>query len=171
MVALLTRRLTLNHLASEDTNDLFEVRGDPEAMAFWDCPADASPSVTATIVEHMLRDVASGTAEYWTLRLRSDESFVGLCDLSEIQPHESADIGFMFVRRFWGLGLAQEAVACVLEHARVLGLKTVLARIHSQNERSARLLQRAGFKPVETNYDLEVRPGVFRSCKRFEMAL
>src|SRR5262245_47938109 len=166
-----TKRLILNRLAPQDAHDVFEVRGDPEAMAFWDWPADASPAVTATMIEQMLSDVASGQARYWTVRLRSDASFAGLCDLSEMQAHQSADIGFMIVRRFWGLGLGQEAVACVLDQARALGLKSVRARIHSENERSGRLLKRAGFKEVEAIPGFEIRPGVYRSCKRFEMVL
>ena len=43
MAALSTKRLVLNDLVPQDAHDLFEVRGDPEAMAFWDWPADASP--------------------------------------------------------------------------------------------------------------------------------
>jgi ribosomal-protein-alanine N-acetyltransferase len=171
MAVLTTKRLILNPLAPKDADDLFEVRGDPEAMAFWDWPHDASPAVTAQVIEQLLRDVAAGEAHYWTVRLRSDGTFVGLCDLSEMQPTQSADIGIMCVRRFWGLGFAQEAIACVLAHARALRLKSVHARIHSDNARSARLLQRARFSEVETIRDFEIRPGVYRDCKRFERLL
>ena len=171
MVALLTPRLILNPLTSQDAFDLFAVRSNPQVMAFWDWPADASPAVTAAIVEQMLQDVASGDAYYWTVRLRSDASFVGLCDLSDVQAHASVDIGFMLARRFWGVGPAQEAIACVLDQARALGLKSVRARVHSANERSARLLKRAGFTAVETIQDFEIRPGVHRACTRFERVL
>ena len=171
MVDLSTRRLILKHLTSGDAHDILEMRGDPEVMAFWDWPPDASPADAEAAVEHMLRDVASGGAFYWTARLRSDASFVGLCDLSDVQAHESADIGFMFARSRWGLGLAHEAVSSVLEHARALGLKSVHARIHSQNTRSARLLERTGFRVIETIPAFEIRPGVHRGCTRFDLAL
>ncbi len=168
---LVTRRLILTRLAMRDGNELFEVRGDPEAMAFWDWPPDASPAATAAIVEQLLRDVASGGAHVWTVRLRSDDSFVGLCDLSEIQAPNSADIGFMLARRFWGLVLAQEVVACLLEQARTLGLESVHARIHSENDRSRRLLERMGFIEVEEVSQYEIRPGIYRNCSRFEVLL
>src|SRR5438067_13758996 len=100
-----------------------------------------------------------------------DESFVGLCDLSQIQARRSADIGFMFVRRLWGLGLAQEAVACVLEQARTLEIKSLHARIHSGNDRSRRLLERIGFKEIGEIPRCEIRPGIYRDCKRFEIWL
>jgi RimJ/RimL family protein N-acetyltransferase len=90
----------------------------------------------------------SGDACYWTVLLRNGV-FAGLCDLSELRAGESADIGLMFVRRLWGAGLAFGAVNCVIAHARTLRLKSILARIHSNSERSARLLERAGFKLIE----------------------
>jgi RimJ/RimL family protein N-acetyltransferase len=171
MVGLLTKRLILAPLTIRDADELFAVRGDPEAMAFWDWPSDASPQVTAAIVEQLLRDVASGGTCVWTVRLRSEGSFVGLCDLSEIQAHPSADIGFMLARRFWGLGLAQEVVAWVLEQARTLGLESVHARIHSGNNRSRRLLERTGFMEVGEIFSCQIRPGVYRDCRRFEIFL
>ena len=140
-------------------------------MAFWDWPHDENLAATESAIELMLRDVASGKARYWTLRLGSDGPFVGLCDLSDIQAGHSADIGFMLERRFWGAGLAREAVACLMEHARSLGLKTITARIHSGNHRSAHLLQYCGFVEVETLPDYEIRPGVYRDCKRYEVNL
>jgi ribosomal-protein-alanine N-acetyltransferase len=171
MAALVTKRLALRPLAAEDANDLFEVRGDPEAMAFWDWPEDANPAETALIVQQILKAVASGEAICWTVRLRSGQDFLGLCDLSEIQAEESADIGFMFARRFWGFGFAQESITCLLEQARSVGLKSVYARIHSGNQRSERLLERTGFKLAGTLANFEIRPGVYRDCKRFQMTL
>jgi RimJ/RimL family protein N-acetyltransferase len=170
MPALLTTRLILDGLTPDDARDLFAVRGDPEAMAFWDWPHDASPTVTATVVEQMLRAMASGEACYSTIRLRSDGTFVGLCDLSEIRATR-ADIGYMLVRRFWGMGLAREAVACILEQARLLGLKSLRARTHSENVRSARLLERSGFKQFHSLPGFEIRPGVYCDCKEFEVRL
>src|SRR5580658_843195 len=146
------------------------MRGDPEVMAFWDWPPDDNPAVTAAIVEQFLADMDSGDACYWTVR-RRDEVFAGLCDLSELRAGESADIGFMFVRRLWGTGLAFEAVTSVLAHARTLRLKSVRARIHSSNERSARLLERAGFKVIAELADYEIRPGLFRDCRQLEVFL
>src|SRR5580765_3863480 len=165
MTDLATARLVLDALALEDARDLFAVRGDPAAMAFWDWPADPNPEATVAVVAEMIREASAGHAKYWALRLRSDRTFVGLCDLSELRPGDSADIGFMLVRRHWDQGLAQEAVMAVLENAREIGLRSVYARVHDQNERSVRLLKRVGFVAVQMIPHFEIRPGVFRSCR------
>ena len=167
---LITDRLLLRALTLEDADELFQIRGDEQAMAFWDWPRDSGREVTAVAVREMLHDVAMRRAHSWALRLRTDDAFVGTCDLSDLTV-DSADLGFMLVRRYWGLGLAGEAVTRVLQYARDSGLSRIYARIHEGNARSARLLERIGFCQVEFMPDVEIRPGVFRNCLRYQKTL
>lgn len=168
---MLTDRLVLKELASTDALELFEIRGDAEAMAFWDWPPDSDPAVTTAVVERTLQEMKAGRAQFWTVRLRVERTFVGLCDLSDPGPDHSADLGFLFVRRYWGQGLAQEAVGRILDYARETGLKYISARVHNQNERSIRLLERLGFGEAAKLPHFEIRPGVFRDCRRYEQRL
>ena len=171
MCHLLTERLALDPLSQDDALDVFEARGDPEVMAFWDWPADHNPDVTRQMIVQMLQEVDAGRARYWTIRLRDDRSFVGLGDLSELGSSPSADLGFMLARRWWGSGLAREAIVCVLKYARTLGTTSVHARVAEQNERSVRLLQRVGFVAIKPLPHFEVRPGVFRDSQRLQKIL
>ena len=171
MDTLHTQRLILRPLTESDAIDLFDARGDAEVMEFWDGPPDVTRSATIAIVDILLSDVLSGSARYWTIRLGHDGSFAGVCDLSEIRNGESADIGFMLLRSFWGLGFGNEVVGRLLEFAKSLGLKLVTARIHVGNTRSERLLLKTGFQLVEVISNYEIRPGVFRDCLRFEATL
>jgi ribosomal-protein-alanine N-acetyltransferase len=171
MTTLRTARLILQPLMVSDSEELFAARGDQEVMAFWDGPPDSAPSETAAIVEFLLAEVLHGTAQYWSARVQHDASFVGVCDLSEIQEGATADIGFMLLRRFWGLGLGSEIVCSLLLHAASLGLKTVSARIHSGNARSRQLLLGTGFQLVKASQRHEIRPGVFRDCEWYESKL
>lgn len=50
------------------------------------------------------------------------------------------------------------------------GFKTLKARIHEGNVRSARLLDRLGFVETAPAEPEEVRPRVFVSCRRFSLA-
>ena len=171
MAILRTERLILQPLLASDSEELFAARGDQEVMAFWDGPPDAAPSETAAVVEFLLADVRHGTAQYWSVRLQHDASFVGVCDLSEIREGETADIGFMLLRRFWGLGFGSEIVSSLLAHAASLGLKTVSARIHSGNARSRQLLLGTGFQLAKASQRHEIRPGVFCDCEWYESKL
>lgn len=166
-----TQRLILTPLTESDAIDLFGARGDAEVMEFWDGLPDATRSETIATVDILLSEALSGASRYWTIRLGNNGTFAGVCDLSEIRNGESADIGFMLLRNFWGLGFGKEVVGCLLEFAKCLGLKRVTARIHAGNARSETLLLRTGFQLVEMISNYEIRPGVFRDCLRFEATL
>ena len=115
-----TERLTLRPLAAADADDLFAARGDPEVMEHWNAEPDSSADESAQAIGYFLAEMSAGPSMYWAIRLRQDQSFVGVCDLSDIRASESADIGFMLARRFWGLGFGGEITRCLLSAAQSL---------------------------------------------------
>ncbi|MGD0192860.1 MAG: GNAT family N-acetyltransferase [Rhizomicrobium sp.] len=155
----------------EDAAELFEIRGDPDAMAYWDWPADPTSQQTFAVAQSLSADMEAGRAMIWTVRLAADLSFAGLCDLSELDGSADADLGFIFVRRLWARGFAREAIAAILLAAPSLGVGRVHARVHADNGRSCRLLAGLGFSETAVLEDFEIRPGVRKTCLRFERAL
>lgn len=135
-----TARLVLRPLVEADAGDLFAIRGDPEAMRFWDWPADQEPTETLARVQDFL---AKPDAHYWSAR-RAGGTFIGLFDLSDCQD-TTADLGFMIARRFWGQGFATEGARALVDEARRRHLVHLTARIHANNVASRRLLLRLGF--------------------------
>ncbi len=164
-------RQRLYPFARRDVDELYLIRGDIEAKAFWDWPADCNLDDTLAFAENMLGDVKAGVSLHWTARLKSTNKFVGIFDLSELGATEDAELGFMVERSQWGQGLASEACAAVLDEAWSMGCNRVKARIHSGNRRSLRLLRHLGFQPPEiSSAVLQIRPGVSRECLFFELA-
>lgn len=140
-------------------------------MAHWDALPDSCPTETAAVTELFLAEMQSGTSMYWAVRLNEGESFAGVCDLSEISPGESADLGFMLVRGFWGRGFSNQVVQSLLSCARAMDLKFLTARIHVKNERSQRVLLKNGFQAVDRMQQFEIRPDVFRDRLRLTCRL
>ncbi len=168
---IFTPRLFLTPFSIGDADELFEIRGDPAAMAHWDWPADETRAHTLVIVRSMLADVRAGNAIYWTVRRAADARFVGLCDLSELDGSGCADLGFLFARVLWGQGYAREAIEAILAGAPGMGISSVRARVHADNARSRKLLARLGFSQTAILTDVEVRPGVKKDCHLFERVL
>ena len=160
-------RLNLSPFSFADADELFLIRGDADAMLYWDWPGDATREDTHTVARGMLEDIGTGTARIWTARRASDGAFVGVVDLSEIDGHE-ADLGFMIRRDFWGRGYAFGAATLAVLNAWAMGLVRLRARIHTDNMRSQRLLERLGFAVYEERA-FEVRPGVTKSCRFFSL--
>lgn len=168
MFEIVTSRLHLSPYRIDDADELFGIRGDGEAMAYWDWPADASVEQTRAVSASMLAGMERGTAAFWSARVAADASFAGLCDLSELDGSGSADLGFMFARRHWGKGYAREAVTAILNEAPRLGITAVRARVHADNVRSCRLLASLGFTQTAVLPTHEIRPGVRKTCLVFE---
>lgn len=59
---------------------------------------------------------------------------------------EDVDLGFAFLRRFWGRGYAYESAAAVMAYGQAaLGLKRIVAITVPDNDSSMALLKKAGF--------------------------
>ncbi|MDT9001998.1 GNAT family N-acetyltransferase [Paucibacter sp. APW11] len=77
----------------------------------------------------------------------SDGAPLGLCGLAQRDYLDAPDIGFAFLERHAGKGLAHEAAAAVLADAQQrLGLMRILATTRRVNLRSQALLKRLGLQ-------------------------
>lgn len=64
-----------------------------------------------------------------------------------INMPDSDELGFIISRSHWGTGIAQEAVACILNHLFTgsRGMGEVIAEVDPRNERCLRFLKKFGF--------------------------
>ena len=167
-----TQRLRLEPLAAGDAAFIFPLMADHEVMAFWDVPEIDDPDVVADVVEGQVSEMAAGRAIYWAIRTLSDGSFLGTCDLSEIdRRHKRAEVGFMLGRDSWGNGYAQEAMSAVMSFAASSGLRRLLARTHLGNRRSDSLLEKLGFEEEGILRGFVERDGERRDCRLFGVLL
>ena len=117
------------------------------AIFDWDVPEIDDPDLVGAIVESQVAAMAQGQAIYWGIRTLADASFVGCCDLSEIDRwHKRGEIGFLLGREAWGQGYGLEAMRAVVAYAGASGLRKLTARTHLGNRRSELLLEKLGFK-------------------------
>jgi RimJ/RimL family protein N-acetyltransferase len=166
---LTTTRLSLYPFAIADVLDLYSIRGDDEAMAFWDWPKDGTVAQTREVAQTILLEVQAGGALYLTARLRLGD-FVGVFDLSALSV-TSADLGFMVARRHWRQGYATEAAGALIEEAQRRGLQHLTARIHERNVASSRLLHNVGFRPTLREQRFMVALGRTIPCALYKLDL
>jgi ribosomal-protein-alanine N-acetyltransferase len=71
---------------------------------------------------------------------------IGTCDLA-LTGRAEADIGYMLARAHWGRGYATELAAALLAAAfGLLGIERVTALVEVHNDRSRRVLEKAGLR-------------------------
>lgn len=160
-----TARLILAPLRVQDAAELFDVRGDAEAMRYWDWAPDADVAATRAMVADIRADMAAGRAMAWTARTHEGR-FVGLFDLSGLDG-DAPDIGFMVLRGLWARGYAHEASEWVIAQAQAMAILRLHARIHAGNVASAALLARLGFVETGGVTAHDVAPGRMIDCRYF----
>ena len=86
-----------------------------------------------------------GVDHTWLITLRDSGEPVGQIGYFLTAPH-AVQVGYALGRQFWGRGLAGEALRLLLDHLKGNpALYRVAAVVHPDNQRSARVLERAGF--------------------------
>jgi ribosomal-protein-alanine N-acetyltransferase len=91
---------------------------------------------------------AAGAGIRWGIVRREEPGLIGSIGLYKwvVEPRPQAELGYDLDPAWWGRGLMSEALSAVLAYAfGPMGLERVEALVMTRNERSARLLQRAGF--------------------------
>lgn len=164
--------MRLTPLVMDDAPDIYLMMRDPEVMAYWDSGEIDDPDVIVDIIQRQLAAMADDLAWHWTLRELGNGTFVGVCDLSEIDwRHHRAEVGFMLGRSAWGYGYAQEAMMALIPYAASEGLQRLTARTHAGNGRSQLLLEKLGFAQEGYLRGHVDRDGERRDCRLFGLLL
>jgi [ribosomal protein S5]-alanine N-acetyltransferase len=148
LAALETARLALRAVTLADSAFLVRLLNEPSWLAnIGDrgvrSGADAERYITARIWTQYRR---YGYGMY-VLELKSTRVPVGTCGLVRRDFLAGPDLGFALLPEFVGQGLAREAAARVLLHAKTqLDVRPLYAVVRCENLASVRVLERLGFQ-------------------------
>jgi len=133
-----TERLLLRRFAPEDALALHAMFCDGEVMRYGSRPAHTEMAETEAVVAKTIADGDAGHADFFAVLCNGE--LVGNAGI-----WRNDEVGFMFVRKVWGTGIAREAVAAIVERARTRGMQKLSADVDPRNVRSLAFLRRFGF--------------------------
>jgi RimJ/RimL family protein N-acetyltransferase len=141
------KRVQLRGPRPDDADALFDLFSQPEVMRYWSRPPMTVRAEAEGLVDEIGDAFSQRLAFNWMVVLPEDDRVIGTAALFRFEPrHRRAEIGYSLRQDHWGRGLAQEAVALMLDWAiRTLDLHRLEADIDPRNEGSRRLLERLGF--------------------------
>ncbi|KAJ9615274.1 hypothetical protein H2200_001349 [Cladophialophora chaetospira] len=142
-VEMITERLLLRAASEDDAPGVYEAWSDPEVMRYCTLPHENLSTTQTWLRDKMLSSPANGVTDF-IVTLRSEPNHaIGIVGINSL---DSREIGLIFSRRFWGTGIAQEALDCVLGYLfEEREMDVVIAEVEPKNERCLRLLERRGF--------------------------
>lgn len=145
MYILETEKLKLRKMNINDVDNLMEIFSDPIAMQYY--PSTYPKEVAQKWINWNLENYEKHQSGLWICELIEDGTFVGQCGIipQVVDEIEEMEIGYLFVREFWGKGLATEAAIAVKDYGfNTIGLNRLVATIYHKNTPSIKLAERIG---------------------------
>ena len=140
-----TERCRLDAVSEADEYLLVTLHADPDVRRYLG---------GATRAESARRQLSQSTQNPSRLAfivvLRETDEKVGIIDFGPHHDGENVEISYMMLPRFWGMGLAVEAIAKALDYkfATDADLVRIVAETQTANIASRRLLERLGFSEM-----------------------
>ncbi len=153
-----TERLLLRWLNAGDSTFILELLNEPSWLRYIGDKdvktiQDAERYIESGPVE-MYRRLGFGL---YLVELDENGAPIGICGLIKREALLDVDLGFAFLPRFWSNGYAFESASAVMSYARrALGLSRIVAILSPDNHRSAKLLEKLGFRFDST---VRLKPG------------
>ncbi len=147
MKVLETHRMILRQLETSDVDALMGIFSDPEAMRYY--PATKSRREAEEWVRRFRGSYRERGFGLWAAILKDSGEFAGQCGLvaQEVDEKDEVEIGYLFLRRFWGRGLATEAAQACRDYGfGTLGCDRLVSLIDPANLASRRVAEKVGMK-------------------------
>jgi ribosomal-protein-alanine N-acetyltransferase len=149
-------RLILRQLVITDDNEIFALRSDDNVNRYLDRDPSKSIEDAKSFIQTITENVKKNDSIYWAISL-SGKLIGTICLFEFADDNIKAEIGYELLPSYQGKGLMQEAASKVLEFGfQHIGLNSIEAYTHSENQNSTRLLEKFNFKkqsPSEDNSD------------------
>ncbi|MFI6256341.1 GNAT family N-acetyltransferase [Micromonospora zamorensis] len=144
-----TERLRFRRLTMADVDALVDLDSDPEVMRF------LSGGVATVRDEQLPRLLAQYERHpglgRWAALDRGTGDFLGWFALDPSADGTEAELGYRLRRSTWGLGLATEGSRALVRYAfDAVGVRRVWAETMTVNERSRRVMAKAGLRYLRT---------------------
>ncbi len=144
MYILETERLLLREWIQEDAAHLLELNRDPEVIRYTGDGPFASEEDALALIHGYDHYEQYGMGR-WAVVRREDLAFLGWCGIKFLSASEEFDVGYRFLKKYWGKGYATEAALACLEYGfKKLHLPQVVGRAMKDNLGSIRVLEKIG---------------------------
>jgi ribosomal-protein-alanine N-acetyltransferase len=142
-----TPRLKLRKLAETDVKEVFLLRSDMEVMKYIPRPLALSLQDALDHMEKLAQSLAANESINWAISRKGKDQLIGTIGLFNLQLENfRAEIGYMLLPAFQGMGLMDEALKAVVAYSfENLNFHSLEAVIDPLNTASERLLLQNNF--------------------------
>jgi len=143
-----TQRLIIRNLKAEDFEGFHEMQNDPEVMKYTGSPVQTAQENKQDLDRVIkLYDKTDNVFWVWAIERKLDGAFVGTCAIVRDDPRQNYEakdeIGYRFLRSYWGNGYGNEITEGLLKFAFTeFGKELLIAEVDELNAASVKILDR-----------------------------
>ncbi|MEO8854987.1 MAG: GNAT family N-acetyltransferase [Ginsengibacter sp.] len=148
---LTTERLTLRQLLESDVQEIFLLRSDATTNRYLDRQPSKTLEDALNFIRKINGNIKNSELPYWAIARKNNEKLIGtICLFDFSEELKKSEIGFELLTDYQGQGIMNEAIKKIIEYSvQTLGLTTIDACAHKDNQSSIKLLQKFNFAKTE----------------------
>ncbi|MCZ4221893.1 GNAT family N-acetyltransferase [Pedobacter rhodius] len=155
-----TERLILREILHSDVDSMFEMDSDRDVHLYIGNNPFTKKTESEANVEFIREQYLQNGIGRWAVIEKTSGNVIGWAGLkliTEMCNNRSGyyDIGYRFIKRYWGKGYASESSSAVINYGfNQMQLSEIIGIADTANLASVKVLERAGLKKIELfNYD------------------
>ncbi|GAA0428064.1 GNAT family N-acetyltransferase [Agaribacter marinus] len=144
---LITDRLCLRKMETNDAASLFNIWSDPEVTKFMNITSFTDESQAQDMIHFLNKLYEDNKAIRYTIIELATNQIIGSCGFNSLdQENEKAEIGYELAKESWGKGYATEAISKLLTVGfDSFNLNRIEAKIEPDNHNSIKLVEKLRF--------------------------
>lgn len=144
-----SERLLFRQFTVDDADLLYQLNSDPEVTRYVH-----EPPTTKENAPDILKNIILPQYELelgrWAVHLKYMHEFIGWAGLKYLFDRDEIDLGYRFMKQYWGNGFATEAAGtCISYGFAHLDLNRIVAKAHVHNTASLKVIQKCGMKFIK----------------------
>lgn len=141
-----TQRLKLVKITEEYAKDMYEYSSDVDVTRYLTWSPHSSEKETERYIKLLQKRYKSGAFNDWGLVYKENGKLIGTCGYTSFDwEKNTAEIGYVLSKDYWGMGLAVEAAKAVIDFGvETFGFEGFCAKCIQGNDASMRVMQKLG---------------------------
>lgn len=142
-----TERLRLRWFTYDDLPVMYILSTDPDVIRYADDPAKDMDEVRKRMDEGQLSDYKKYGYGRFAVELKETGEVIGFCGIKYLPEIDLPEIGYRYLKEYWGKGIGTEAARVCVEFARMdLKIEKLIALILPENIASIKVSEKLGMK-------------------------
>ena len=135
-------KIKLRRILKTDIDDVYEYASDPATSEFLLWSPHPDRSYTKRYLDHLDKKYRRG--EFYDWGIEFEGKMIGTCGFTSFSiENNSAEIGYVLNKNFWGKGIASKVARMVMEYGFIeLGLNRIEAKYMVEYDSSRRVMEK-----------------------------